>query len=277
MIYLNGAIVARDKARIDLADRGLLLGDGLFETLRAYRGKPFRLADHLGRLERSAATIGIPLPVDAPELAQGVGDVLAANKLQQADASLRITLTRGVGPRGLLPPENPQPTLMVTAAAYQKPVAEAMSAVVVGVRRNEGSPLSQLKSLNYLDNILAAREAAALGADEAIMLNNRGQTVCGARANLFAVLDGVLVTPPLADGALGGITRHLVLEVARNLGIEVAERSLLPADLERADELLLTNSLLEIVSIGRLGNRDLPERPIAAKLRQHYRLLINPM
>lgn len=277
MIYLNGAIVARDKARIDLADRGLLLGDGLFETLRAYRGRPFRLADHLARLERSAAAIGIPLPVDAPQLAQGIGDVLAANSLQQADASLRITLTRGVGPRGLLPPENPQPTLMVTVAAYQKPRAEAMSAVVVAVRRNEGSPLSRLKSLNYLDNILAAREAAALGAEEAIMLNNRGQAVCGARANLFAVLDGALVTPPLADGALGGITRHLVLEVARDIGIEVAERSLLPGDLERADELLLTNSLLEIVSIGRLGNRDLPERPIAAKLRQHYRLLINPM
>jgi len=245
--------------------------------LRAYSGQPFRLADHLQRLERSAAVLGIPLPVDAPALAQSVGDVLAANKLQQADASLRITLTRGVGPRGLLPPESPQPTLMVTAAAYQKPAVEAMSAVVVAIRRNEGSPLSRLKSLNYLDNILAAREAAAHGADEAIMLNNRGHAVCGARSNLFAVLDGVLATPPLADGALGGITRHLVLEAARDLGLQVAERSLLPADLERADELFLTNSLLEIVSIGRLGNGEFSGRSIAAKLRQHYRLLINPM
>jgi branched-chain amino acid aminotransferase len=165
----------------------------------------------------------------------------------------------------------------VTAAAYQKPPVEAMSAAVVGVRRNEGSPLSRLKSLNYLDNVLAAREAAALGADEAIMLNNRGHAVCGARANLFAMTDGVLTTPPLVDGALGGITRHIVLAAARDLGLEAAERSLLPSDLERADELFLTNSLLEIVSIGRLGTRDLPERRIAAKLRQHYRLLINPM
>ena len=277
MIYLNGAIVARETARIDLADRGLLLGDGLFETLRAYRGRPFRLADHLQRLERSAAAIGISLPVDAPQLAQGVADVLAANKLQQADASLRITLTRGVGPRGLLPPENPQPTIMMTATAYQKSAVEAMSAVVVGIRRNEGSPLSRLKSLNYLDNVLAAREAAALGADEAIMLNNLGNAVCGARANLFAVVDGVLVTPPLADGALGGITRHLVLEAAKDLRLQFAEQSLSPDDLNRADEMFLTNSLLEIVSIGRLGNREFSDCSIAAKLRQHYRLLINPM
>ena len=277
MIYLNGAILAGDKARIDVADRGLLLGDGLFETLRAYAGQPFRLADHLQRLGRAAGELGMSLPVDAPELVQGVVDVLAANGLQKADAALRITLTRGAGPRGLLPPDDPRPTLMVTAAPYHVPTTDAMSAVVVAVRRNEGSPLSRLKSLNYLDNILAAREAAAHGADEAVMLNNRGQVACGARANLFAVVDDVLVTPPLADGVLGGITRHLVLEAARDLGLGVAERSLLPADLDRAGELFLTNSLLEIVPIGRLGDRDLPRREIAAKLRQHYRLLINPM
>ena len=277
MIYLNGAIVPREQAKIDTADRGLLLGDGLFETLRAYGGQPFRLADHLKRLSHAAVALGIPLPVDAPGLAASVTDVLAANRLQGADAVLRITLTRGVGPRGLLPPEDPQPTVMITAAAYHAPETVMMSAAIVSIRRNGGSPLSRLKSLNYLDSVLAAREAAACGADEAIMLNNRGQVVCGARANLFAVVDGVVMTPPLTDGALGGITRHLALEAARDLGLQAEERSLLPGDLEAAGELFLTNSLLEIVPIGRLGDRDLPQRRIAAKIRQHYRQLINPM
>ncbi len=277
MIYLNGAIVARNQARIDVADRGLLLADGLFETLRAYDGRPFRLADHLQRLGRAAVELGIPLPVDMPDLAGAVDALLAANRLLQGDAALRITLTRGVGQRGLLPPENPEPTLMITATAYHPPEAAAMSAVFVAIRRNEGSPLSRLKSLNYLDNVLAARDAAAQGADEAIMLNNRGHAVCGARSNVFALVEDVLVTPPLADGALGGITRHLVLEAVRDLGLQAAERSLLPGELEHAREIFLTNSLLEIMPLGRLGPRDLPERRISAGIKEHYRLLINPM
>ncbi len=277
MIYLDGALIPRDQARIDVADRGLLLGDGLFETLRAYDGHPFRLADHLQRLGRAAAELGIPLPADMPDLAGAVDAVLDANRLLQGDAALRITLTRGVGQRGLLPPADPAPTLMIAATAYHPPAAAAMSAVVVSIRRNEGSPLSRLKSLNYLDNVLAARDAAAQGADEAIMLNNRGDAVCGARSNLFALVEDILVTPPLADGALGGITRHLVLEIARDLGLPAAERSLLPGDLDRAREVFLTNSLLEIMPVGRLGRRDLPERHVAARIKEHYRLLINPM
>lgn len=273
MLYLNGAIVPPDFARIDPADRGFTLADGLFETLRAYGGRPFRLADHLERLTHSADAIGIPLLFDAPAIAEAVTDVLAANRLTGGDAAIRITLTRGTGPRGLAPPADVKPTLMIAAAPYH-PLPDLCSAVVVGIRRNEGSPLSRMKSLAYLDNVLAAAEAAKRGADEAILLNNAGRVACAARANLFAVLDGRLVTPPAADGVLPGIARRVVLERAAALRLPAEEASLSPADLARAAEIFLTNSLFEIRSVGRLDGRTLESGAIAAKLRADYRALV---
>ena len=270
MIYLNGAIVPSDFARIDPADRGFTLADGLFETLRAYRGKPFRLADHLERLTHGADTLGIPLLFDAPLIAEAVADVLKANQL--AEGAIRITLTRGTGPRGLAPPADVKPTLMIAAAHYA-PLPDTCSATVVGIRRNEGSPLSRLKSLAYLDNVLAQGEAAQRHAEEAILLNNAGRVACAARANLFAVIDGRLVTPPVSDGVLPGIARRVVLELATALKIPAEEASLSPADLDRASEILLTNSLFEIRSVGRLDGRALRTNSVAAKLRADYQAL----
>jgi branched-chain amino acid aminotransferase len=265
MIYLNGAIIPPDFARIDPADRGFTLADGLFETLRAYGGKPFRLEDHLLRLSSSAEALGIPLLFDVPVIAEAVMDVLAANQL--ADAAIRITVTRGTGPRGLAPPEDVKPTLMVAATAYA-PLPEVCSAAIVGIRRNEGSPLSRIKSLAYLDNVLAAGEAARLGCEEAILLNNAGRVAGGARANLFAVIHGRLVTPPLSEGVLPGIARRVVMEL-----MPAEEAALGPADLAQASEILLTNSLFEIRSVGRLDDRELGPGPLAARLRAGYREL----
>ena len=270
MIYINGVIERQSEVRIDPADRGFTLGDGLFETLRAYRGRPFRLADHLERLARAAAEIDLPLPLDAPAIAAAVTEVLAANRLHDRDAAIRITLSRGTGPRGLAPPADPRPTLVISAVAYA-PLPELCSATLVGIRRNEGSPLSRMKSLAAMDNVLAAGEAAKRGAEEAILLNNGGRVACGARANLFALIDDRLVTPPISDGVLPGIARLVVLDLAAALHVAVEETALLPADLDRAREILLTNSLFEIRSVGRFDGRELGTDVIGAKLRADYR------
>ncbi len=270
MIYLNGTILPAEQARIDPFDRGFSLGDGLFETLRAYDGRPFRLEDHLERMSTAAAALDIPLPVDMPAVAEAVTELLGANGHRQGDASIRITLSRGTGPRGLAPPEDPRPTLLIATAGYA-PLPEICTAVTVGIRRNEGSPQSRMKSLGALDNVLAAREAAKRGAEEAILSNNIGAIACGARANLFAVIDGTLVTPPIRDGVLPGIGRRVVLEIATGWRLPCEEISLQPTDLLRAEEILLTNSLFEVRSVGRMDGRALDGRAVGDKLRAKYK------
>jgi branched-chain amino acid aminotransferase len=270
MIYFNGAILPADRARIDPADRGFGLGDGLFETLRAYDGRPFRLADHLDRMAAAAAALQIPWPVDRSLIAGAVGAVLGANDHDRGDASIRITLSRGTGPRGLAPPADPRPTLLIATAPYTV-LPETCTAVTVDIRRNEGSPLSRMKSLGQLDNVLAAGVAAKSGADEAILLNNAGHVACAARANLFALIDGRLVTPPIGDGVLPGIARRIVLEIAAAARLPFAEASLSPADLARAEEILLTNSLFEIRSVTRLDGHAIDGRAMGDRLRAEYR------
>jgi branched-chain amino acid aminotransferase len=270
MIYLNGTMLPPEQARIDPFDRGFSLGDGLFETLRAYDGRPFRLEDHLERMSIAAATLEIPLPVDMPAVAGAVTDLLGANGHVEGDASIRITLSRGTGPRGLAPPEDPRPILLIATAAYAPP-PESCAAVTVDIRRNEGSPQSRMKTLSQLDNVLAAQAAAKRGAEEAILANNAGSIACGARANLFAVIDGRLVTPPLHDGVLPGIARRVVLEIAAAWQLPREETSLRAADLQRADEILLTNSLFEIRSVGRMDGRELRGAALGDRLRAEYR------
>jgi len=269
-IYLNGRLVDQVEARIDPLDRGLLLADGLFETLRAYGGRAFRLEAHLARLIGGARLLGIPLP-PASELAAAVGATLAANKLERA--SIRITVTRGTGPRGLLPPPDPKPTLMVVAHPLPAARPASMTARVADILRNEHSPLSRIKSLGYLENILALREAAAEGADEAVMLNTVGRIACGSRSNLFLVLGGITTTPPLSEGALPGVTRAAVLELAAAHGIPAREALIEVADIADAEEAFLTNSLLEVVPLTRIGEKALPAGPVAAEIARLYRAL----
>jgi branched-chain amino acid aminotransferase len=272
MIWLNGRLVVRDHAHIDPADRGLLLGDGLFETLRAYRGHVFMIEDHLQRMAAGAAELGIPLPLDPPSIADAVRETLAANQLSTADAALRITLTRGPGQRGLLPPEDPLPTLIVSAAAYHPPSsADGFVAITAKrARRNEKSVTARLKTLCYLDNVIAQSEAAAAGADEAIMLNNRDAVACGGRSNLFAMIEGTLTTPAVAEGALPGITRHAILGLCKGEGLEVVEGAITRADLRNAAEIFVTNSLLEIMPVRRLDGADLPMGAVTGRLADAY-------
>jgi branched-chain amino acid aminotransferase len=271
MIWLNGRLVARGQAHIDPADRGFLLADGLFETLLARRGHVAMLGEHLQRLAEGAAELGIPLPLDPPGIAEAVRETLHANHLLAEEAALRITLTRGPGQRGLLPPDDPRPSLLISAAAYHPPAVEGFAAITATrTRRNEKSLTARLKTLGYLDNVIAQTEAAAAGADEAIMLNGAGQVACGARSNLFAVIDGILMTPPIGEGALPGITRRAVLELCKAQQVHVAERAIAPASLRAASEMFITNSLLGLMPVRRLDGADLAAGSVARRLAQAY-------
>ena len=267
MIHLNGRLTDATSARIDPADRGFLLADGLFETLRAYDGRPFALDAHLARLADGAGTIELPMPPMA-QLAAAVAETLQANG--HREASIRITLTRGPGPRGLLPPPEAKPTWMVATSPMADSRPAAWTAKLVSIRRNEHSPLARLKSLAYLDNVLALKAAAASGADEALMLNAAGRLASGSRSNLFLVLSSVLVTPPPSEGALPGITRRQLLDLAISAGIEAREAPLSIEDLDLASEAFVSNSLIEVMPLASLNGSKLAPGPVAAKLARLY-------
>ena len=266
-IHLNGQLIESSAARIDPADRGLLLADGLFETLRVYGGRAFQIDAHLARLAAGAAALDIPIP-PAGDLAQAVAETLSANG--DREASLRITLTRGVGQRGLLPPADPTPTVMIASHPLVAPAPGAMAAHISTIRRNEHSPLSRLKSLAYLDNVLALREAAAAGCEEALMLNTAGRLAGGGRSNLFLVLKGELVTPPPSEGVLAGIARQTILGLAAATGMPSREAPLSLADIEQASEALISNSLLEVRPLSRIGSSTFALGPVCADLARRY-------
>lgn len=254
-VWLNGALVDAAAARIAPGDRGFTLGDGLFETLAVRHGAPQRLEAHLARLATGAQVIGLPLPAfDLPAIAAAL---LTANGL--ADAVLRLTVTRGEGPRGVLPPAAPTPTLLVTAAALAPPAAPARLCVARVTRRNEHSPLARIKSLNYLDNILARQEGQQRGCDDALLLNTRGGVAESTIANVFVVRDGALLTPPVADGALPGVMRGALL--ARG----AREAALTPEDLAQASEVFLTSSL-GIRPVAAVDDAAFAAHPVAERL-----------
>ena len=254
IVWLNGDLVPADEARIDPRDRGFLLGDGVFETLAANAGRLFRLADNVARMGRGADLLGLPAPPGDAAMLDAALATLAANGLAHDDASLRITYTRGPGPRGLLAPSNPETTLLITAAPAM-PTPRPATAMVSGQRRNEHAPSARIKSLAYLDNLLARREAAQAGADEGLMCNGGGALACASAANLFMVEEGILLTPPIADGALPGVTRAVVLGLAGGAGIAVEETSIAPLRLGRAAEAFLTNSLIGVRPLVALDGR----------------------
>jgi branched-chain amino acid aminotransferase len=274
MIYVNGEILAEDEVRLSPADRGLLLGDGLFETFRAYRGRVAFARQHLDRLARGAAELDIPLPWSPAALVDALHAVLEANRHLHLEAALRLTLTRGPGPRGLSPPPVPRPTLLISSTPLLHPSSTQVRAALATPRRNEHSPLARIKSLNYLDNILALREAQARGLDEALLLNSAGRLACATAANLFLVLDGGLLTPPERDGALPGITREAVLRISERLGLSASVRSLAPGDLLTAQEAFLTNTLIELCPLVELDGQPIgtgAPGPITARLLEAFR------
>jgi branched-chain amino acid aminotransferase len=269
MLYLDGRIVDPGQARIDPRDRGFLLGDGLFETMRAGGGRVPLLDRHLDRLEAGAAVLGIPLPQSRDAIAAACLAVLEANRLTDGNAALRVTLSRGPGPRGLEPPAEPTPTLLITAVPLPNTAPSPASAVISGIRRNERSPLSRIKSLNYLDNVLALREARERGADEAILCNTAGRLACASAANLFLVREGALLTPPPDEGILPGVTRRVLLDLATDLGLPSEQRKLPLSALADAEEAFLTSSLIGLRPLVAVDGRAMgpgAARPVARRL-----------
>ena len=237
-VWLNGRLVPAEAARIDPADRGFTLGDGVFETIRASAGSPDYVDQHLERLRHGAAVLGIDVPFGDAVLVDAL-----AGLANGADCALRLTLTRGKMPRGVLPARSAQPTLLITAGELPAPLPPARVMIAQSTRRNEHSPLSRIKSLNYLDSIIARREADAGGFDDAILLNTRGAVAEATAANIFLLHDGRWLTPPVDDGALPGIVRARLLAAGGAIEASIGE-----ADLVRASAGFLVNSL---------GRRDL--------------------
>lgn len=274
-LWLNGRLVDPAAPTLAADDRGFTLGDGLFETLRAYGGRPFRLDAHLARLRDGAERVGIPLPAGVEE---GVAEALAACGAESA--AVRITLTRGPAPPGLRPPSLPRPTLAVAARPYAPHPTEAeagVRAIVASGRINERAATAGLKQLGYLEQVLAAREAEAAGADDALLLDRAGHLAEGAASNLFLVHRRTLLTPPLSCGVLPGVTRAAVLELAGFLGIPTRETPLAPELLRSAEEALLTASLREIVPLVAVNDRAVGRGepgPVTRKLQAGYREMV---
>ncbi len=241
-VWQDGRIVMPEEAHVSIADRGLLLGDGLFETMAVHNAKVFDLDGHLERLASGHGVLGFATAVDFPKLRAGIAHYIAAE--EAASAVLRVTVTRGAGPRGLAPPETPRPTIFMTLSPMPPKCETALSLHVATVtRRNEHSALSRIKALPYLDNLLALSEARAHGADDALLLNTCGTIACATVANVFVIREGRLETPPVSDGALPGTMRALVLSLANEAGLAPAEISLDISSLGEADHVFLTNSI----------------------------------
>ena len=278
MIWLNGRMTSREAPHLDASDRGLLLGDGLFETMRAYNGRVFRLDAHLARLAAGLKRIGVPLVLDRAQIAAAIAETLAANGLAGKDGSLRLTVTRGPGPRGLMPPVEVRPTMLISAHPLAPPPRAPATAIVTAIRRNEHSPLANLKTLSYLEHVLARQEASSRGADEALFLNTAGRLADASAANLFLVArGGGLVTPPVEEGVLPGVTRAAVLQLATTLGIRAEERPVEIGKLRAAGEAFLTNTLIQVRPLVRVDGRTVgtgEPGPVTRRLQDAYRDLV---
>ena len=241
--YQDGAFVPSGEARIAADDAGLHHGNGLFETFRARGGRVYLLDRHVARLRAGAGELAIDIPTDVERLPKIVKEL--AERCGLADARVRLTLTAG--------PAGGRPTLLLHArpATDYPPVAytHGVTAIIAPLRRNETSPLARIKSLSYLDNLLAKREALQAGADEALLLNTKGSLAESTTANIFVVRTREVVTPPVADGALPGVTRSAVLELANAAGIRATEATLTVDDLRHADEAFLTNAVAGVLPL----------------------------
>tara|TARA_B100001142_G_scaffold328064_1_gene387226 strand:+ start:578 stop:1411 length:834 start_codon:yes stop_codon:yes gene_type:complete len=242
-VFINGyfteSLESSSKLLLDPTDRGLTLGDGIFETISVKNSRILRLKAHLDRLRGAASLLDIELPMAEPDLIEALKTIAKENLI--VDGSIRLTLTRGPSSRGLLPPQIKSPSLIITASnnSSEFNAVGCVKAIIATVTRcNENSPLSRIKSLNYLDNILALKEAREKGADDALLLNGAGKLTSASASNLFIVSHGKLVTPPERDGCLSGIMRT---DIIREL--DVLLQSILPLDLAEASEAFLTNCL----------------------------------
>lgn len=278
MVYLNGSIMTPDQASISVQDYGFLYGCALFETMRAYDGKIFRLDSHLARLAKSATLLGIQL--DLSMLRSAVYDLLQANELREA--KIRITLSAGEG--AFVPDLDSckNPNIFIVASEYQPYPDDiyqrGFKVIVSSWQRNSGSLLSHIKSTNYLENLLARQEARKKGADEAIWLNEKGLVAEGTMSNVFLVFEDVIKTPPEESGILPGITRRTIFEIAESINVKIIEDKIDIETLKNATEIFITNSLIEVMPVTTIENvpvNDGTPGPKTRLLQQKYREVIH--
>jgi branched-chain amino acid aminotransferase len=258
LIYLDGQFVTKEEARVSVFDHGFLYGDGIFEGIRAYNGRVFKLEEHIHRLYESAHIIAMEIGMSKEEMTEVVLETLRQNNL--TDAYIRLVVSRGRGDLGLDPRKCSKVSVICIAASIQLYPEElyqkGMPVKTVPTRRNVPEALNpRIKSLNYLNNIMAKMEATAAGVSEAVMLNHEGYVTEGTGDNIFIVKKGVLYTPPTYVGILEGITRNTVMELAEKRGIKVVEKVFTRADLYIADECFLTGTAAEVIPVIEVDNR----------------------
>lgn len=295
LVYFNGELIPKEEAKVSVYDHGLLYGDGIFEGIRSYNGKVFRLEEHLDRLYNSAQAIALRIPLAKEEVAEAVLKTLRANKLR--DAYIRLVVTRGIGDLGLDPRKCSRPTVFIItdkiklypAKFYQK----GLEVIVTRTKRNIKEALSpEIKSLNYLNNILALIEVNKANMAEGIMTNIEGYVAEATADNIFIVKertrlpvgrqessrikDRELITPPPEMGALRGITRGVVLEIAGTLGIKTAESPFTVEELYQADECFLTGTAAEVIPVVKVDGKDIGNgKPgeITLRLKEEFKKL----
>jgi branched-chain amino acid aminotransferase len=259
-IYLDGQLLPESQAKISVFDHGLLYGDGIFEGIRFYNGRVFRLEQHIRRLYDCARAILIKIPLTPEEMIAATCATVKANGLQSG--YIRLVITRGVGPMGLSPYKCPKPSVIIIADVISlysdEAYANGLTMATVATRRPSHDILSpQVKSLNYLNNIMGKVEAIQAGAEEGLMLNDVGLVAECTGDNIFIIRDGVISTPPLTAGALDGITRGAVFDIAAELGIPIRERDFARHDIFIADECFLTGTAAEVIAAVKLDQREI--------------------
>lgn len=258
IIYLNGKYVPEERAVVSVFDHGLLYGDGVFEGIRAYHNRVFKLKEHIIRLYESAHSIGLNIPLTKAEMEEVVLETCRRNGLK--DGYIRLVVSRGPGDLGLDPRKCPEPTIFCIAASIQlypqMLYEKGLELVTVATRRNLPEACNpRVKSLNYLNNIYAKMEANLMNAPEAVLLNQEGYVAEATGDNIFIVKKGVLITPPAYAGILEGITRNTVMEIARSKGIPVEEKLFTRHDIYTADECFLTGTAAEVIPAVKLDGR----------------------
>ena len=281
LIFLDGKLVPQNEAKISVFDHGLLYGDGVFEGIRFYSGRVFRLTEHLERLYESARSILLNVPLTFAEMEKATLDTIAANGLR--DGYIRLVVTRGVGPLGLNPYQCPKASVFIIASSISLYPAEkyetGLTMITCATRRPSSAALSpQVKSLNYLNNVMAKVEAIQGGGEEGIMLNDQGLVAECTGDNVFIVKRGRIFTPPIAAGGLDGITRRAVMELLEADGTPVSEVSMTRHDIFTADECFLTGTAAEVIAAVQLDRRiigDGKPGPVTRRLVEKFHALVN--
>jgi branched-chain amino acid aminotransferase len=279
-IYINGEYFSKQDAKISVYDHGLLYGDGVFEGLRIYSGKVFRLREHLIRLWESALSIGLSIPISLEDLTKDVNECVAKNGLD--DGYIRLVVTRGAGALGIDPNKcSDQQVIIIVDSITLYPdelYQNGLDLVTASTIRNHPAALSpRIKSLNYLNNVLAKMEGLKSGCVEALMLNHKGEVAECTGDNIFIVKQGRLLTPPIEAGILEGITRNVVLELAKDAGIETVETPFTRHDIFISDECFLTGSAAEVIAAVRLDDRVIGNGkpgPITMQLNDAFQQLV---